>query len=90
MTISEMEISTRAFNCLKNAGVETIDDARRLGRKGLLMLPNFGPKTLAEFEEAIGERLMPASIDLTGVPTASLLDELQRRLKDFSFHRRSE
>src|SRR5262245_6320364 len=49
-------LSTRARNCLREAGIETIDDLITLRRKSpaeLLRLPNFGKATLAEIDRAL-------------------------------------
>lgn len=46
--IEEMDLSVRAYNCLKRAGVRTLDDVIRLGSDRLLEVRNLGKKCYDE------------------------------------------
>lgn len=46
--IEEMNLSVRAYNCLKRAGVRTLDDVIRLGSDRLLEVRNLGKKCYDE------------------------------------------
>ena len=46
--IEEMNLSVRAYNCLKRAGVRTLDDIIRLGSDRLLEVRNLGKKCYDE------------------------------------------
>lgn len=46
--ISELELSVRAANCLKTAGIETLGDLVQMTEHEMLKFPNFGKKSLQE------------------------------------------
>lgn len=46
--IEEMDLSVRAYNCLKRAGVQTLDDIIRLGSDRLREVRNLGKKCYDE------------------------------------------
>lgn len=52
--IDALEISSRTFNVLREAGIETVADLRLLRRADVLALPNAGRKVLAEIEDITG------------------------------------
>lgn len=49
----DMDLSVRAFNCLKAAEVETIGELVALNKADLLKFRNFGKKSLTELEELV-------------------------------------
>lgn len=51
--IDELDISTRAINCLKNNNIETIKDLISYSEKDLEKIKNFGKKSLNELKQAI-------------------------------------
>ncbi|MEJ5165766.1 MAG: DNA-directed RNA polymerase subunit alpha [Thermoanaerobaculia bacterium] len=51
--IDELDISTRAINCLKNNNVETLRDLIAFSEKDLEKIKNFGKKSLTELLEAL-------------------------------------
>jgi hypothetical protein len=51
--IGSTELSLRAKNCLREAGVESLEDILKYRKKELLFLPNLGRKTLCEIEELL-------------------------------------
>jgi hypothetical protein len=53
MTIAEMELSVRAYNCLKAASIETLDDLLSWKPSQLMDLPHFGRKCLNEITEVV-------------------------------------
>jgi DNA-directed RNA polymerase subunit alpha len=52
-SIDELELSVRAFNCLKNAKIHTIRDLVRKSEEDMLQMKNFGRKSLSEVKEVI-------------------------------------
>ena len=54
--IEEMELSYRAFNCLKRAGINTLDDVISLGSDGLLKIRNLGKKSYDEIVRVLVNR----------------------------------
>lgn len=54
--IEEMNLSIRAYNCLKRAGVRTLDDVIRLGSDKLLKVRNLGKKCYDEIVQILVNR----------------------------------
>lgn len=54
--IEEMNLSYRAYNCLKRAGVRTLDDVIRLGSDKLLKVRNLGKKSYDEIVQILVNR----------------------------------
>jgi DNA-directed RNA polymerase subunit alpha len=52
-SISELELSVRAANCLREAKISTIGDLVNMDPAELLKFRNFGKKSLAEIEELL-------------------------------------
>lgn len=53
--VTEMELSVRSSNCLKEAGIKHIGDLVRKGETDMLKYRNFGKKSLSEINEIITE-----------------------------------
>jgi len=54
-SVSELELSVRAANCLKNAGIETISEMVQKTESEMLKTKNFGRKSLNEIKEILTE-----------------------------------
>jgi DNA-directed RNA polymerase subunit alpha len=52
-SIDELELSVRAYNCLKNASVHTIRDLVQRSEPEMLKMKNFGRKSLNEVKEVL-------------------------------------
>ena len=52
MSIEDMDLSVRSYNCLKRANINTIDDLTKKSREDMLKVRNLGLKSL---EEVIGK-----------------------------------
>ena len=50
------KLPSRAVNCLKNEGIKSINDLRKINKKDLLKIPNFGKKSMRELERVIKEQ----------------------------------
>ena len=48
MTIEELDLSVRAFNCLKRAGVNTVSDLINKSQDEIMKVRNLGKKSLEE------------------------------------------
>ena len=48
MTIEDMDLSVRSFNCLKRAGINTIQDLTKRSKDDMLKVRNLGLKSLEE------------------------------------------
>lgn len=51
--VEELELSVRAFNCLRAANIKTVGDLVRYREQDLLKFRNFGRKSLAEVAEIV-------------------------------------
>jgi DNA-directed RNA polymerase subunit alpha len=52
--IEHLELSVRAYNCLRNADVKTLRELLQKSERELLMTRNFGRKSLNEIKEILG------------------------------------
>ena len=48
MTIEELDMSVRAFNCLKRAGINTVEDLINRSEEDMIKVRNLGKKSLEE------------------------------------------
>ena len=48
MTIEELELSVRSFNCLKRAGISTVEDLTNKSENEMMKVRNLGKKSLEE------------------------------------------
>ena len=47
-TIEELDMSVRAFNCLKRAGINTVEDLINRTEEDMIKVRNLGKKSLEE------------------------------------------
>lgn len=64
-SLSDLDLSVRAFNCLKAADVKTLGDLAKLEISDMMKFRNFGKKSLAELEQLIQEKGLTFGMDLT-------------------------
>jgi len=60
MTIEELDLSVRSFNCLKRAGINTVEDLISKTEEDMMRVRNLGRKSLEEVVEkleSLGYRL---------------------------------
>lgn len=55
MPIEEMELSVRSYNCLKRAGINTVEDLTQKSREDMLKVRNLGIKSIDEVCEKLSE-----------------------------------
>jgi len=48
MTIEELDLSVRSFNCLKRAGINTVEDLISKSEEEMMKVRNLGRKSLEE------------------------------------------
>ena len=48
MTIEELDLSVRSFNCLKRAGINTVEDLIGKSEEDMMKVRNLGRKSLDE------------------------------------------
>ena len=73
--VSELGVSVRILNCLKNEGLETVGDVVSTSDMAFLRTPNFGKKSLEELRTAIRAHRQKHDGE-TSSPHANLDDEI--------------
>lgn len=63
--ISELDLSVRAYNCLKAANVKTLGDLASLEVSDMMKFRNFGKKSLAELEQLVADKQLTFGMDLS-------------------------
>ena len=66
MTLEEMELSVRSYNCLKRAGINTVEDLTQYSEEDMVKVRNLGKKSLDEviFKlKSLGYGLKPTGED---------------------------
>ncbi len=53
MTIEELDLSVRAFNCLKRAGINTVSELIQKDQEDMMKVRNLGKKSLEEVEQKL-------------------------------------
>jgi len=53
MSVDELELTVRSYNCLKNAKIQTVRDLVAKTESELLKSKNFGRKSLGELKEVL-------------------------------------
>ena len=74
MTIEELDLSVRSFNCLKRAGINTVEDLISKTEEDMMKVRNLGRKSLDEVIAKLIENGQIATqyVDLNGEPTMDL------------------
>jgi len=55
MTIEELELSVRAYNCLKRAGINSVAELVQRNQEDMMKVRNLGRKSLEEVEQKLQE-----------------------------------
>ncbi|KYG76494.1 MULTISPECIES: DNA-directed RNA polymerase subunit alpha [Roseivirga] len=63
--LNDLDLSVRAYNCLKAADVRTLGDLARLEISDMMKFRNFGKKSLAELEQLIADKNLTFGMDLS-------------------------
>ena len=53
MTIDDLELSVRSNNCLKRAGIQTVEELIQKTEEDMMKVRNLGKKSLKEIKEVI-------------------------------------
>jgi len=62
--IAELDLSVRAYNCLKAANVRSLGDLASLEISDMMKFRNFGKKSLTELEQLISDKNLTFGMDL--------------------------
>ncbi|MEM8893392.1 MAG: DNA-directed RNA polymerase subunit alpha [Bacteroidota bacterium] len=63
--LNDLDLSVRAYNCLKAADVRSLGDLVRLEISDMMKFRNFGKKSLAELEQLVAEKSLTFGMDLS-------------------------
>ena len=55
MTIDDLDLSVRSFNCLKRAGINTVADLTQKTEDDMMKVRNLGRKSLDEVKKKLEE-----------------------------------
>lgn len=84
-SIDELDLSVRAFNCLRRANVSTVGDLVGMSREDLMRVRNMGRRCLFEIEQKLamrGLRLAPEfEVASESTPKTQVVDESDRCLR---------
>jgi DNA-directed RNA polymerase subunit alpha len=64
-TLEDLDLSVRAYNCLKAAKINTLGELVQYDTHELLKFRNFGKKSLVEIEELLSEKGLTFGMDLS-------------------------
>jgi DNA-directed RNA polymerase subunit alpha len=62
--LHDLDLSVRAYNCLKAADVKTLGDLVQLEISDMMKFRNFGKKSLAELEQLVADKNLTFGMDL--------------------------
>jgi DNA-directed RNA polymerase subunit alpha len=63
--LADMDLSVRAYNCLKAADIKTLGDLVQLDMSDMMKFRNFGKKSLTELENLVEEKGLNFGMDLS-------------------------
>ncbi len=72
--LEDLDLSVRAFNCLKAAKINSLSELVQYEQEDLMKFRNFGQKSLSEIEQVLSERGLHFGMDLAKLG----LDDLDR------------
>ncbi|MCB0519128.1 MAG: DNA-directed RNA polymerase subunit alpha, partial [Saprospiraceae bacterium] len=64
-SLEDLDLSVRAYNCLKAAKINTLAELVKYDTHELLKFRNFGKKSLVEIEELLQEKGLTFGMDLS-------------------------
>ena len=65
--LEDLELSVRAFNCLKAAKINSLIELVQYTQEELMKFRNFGQKSLTEIDQVLGERGLSFGMDVSRV-----------------------
>lgn len=63
-SLADLDLSVRAYNCLKSADVRTLGELAKLEISDMMKFRNFGKKSLTELEQLIDEKGLAFGMDV--------------------------
>jgi len=62
--LADLDLSVRAYNCLKSADIKTLGDLAKLEVADMMKFRNFGKKSLTELEQLVAEKNLVFGMDV--------------------------
>jgi len=62
--LTELDLSVRAYNCLKAADIRTLGDLVQLEISDMMKFRNFGKKSLTELEQLVSDKGLTFGMDV--------------------------
>jgi len=63
--LADLDLSVRAYNCLKAADIKTLGELAALDISDMMKFRNFGKKSLAELEQLIQDKNLSFGMDVS-------------------------
>jgi DNA-directed RNA polymerase subunit alpha len=63
-SLADLDLSVRAYNCLKSAEIKTLGDLVRLDISDMMKFRNFGKKSLTELEQLVADKNLTFGMDI--------------------------
>ena len=79
MDIWELDLSVRAYNCLKRAGIDTVEQLKEKSEDELMRVRNLGRRNVEEIREKIGGLNMGEEISIQQAYIEQLIKEELKR-----------
>mgnify|MGYP000059594341 CR=1 FL=1 len=76
MNIDELELSVRSYNCLKRAGINTVEELCNRTSEDMMKVRNLGRKSLEEVLAKLKEHKIHTAIETTGYIKKEIFREL--------------
>ena len=76
MSIDELELSVRSYNCLKRAGINTVEELTNRTPEDMMKVRNLGRKSLEEVLAKLKEHKIHTAIETTGYIKKEIFREL--------------
>ncbi len=82
-SVSELELSVRSANCLKNADIKYIGELVQRTESEMLKTKNFGRKSLNEIKEILADMGLQLGMNVPNFPSREELDRRQQERENY-------
>ena len=72
MMIEDLDLSVRSYNCLKRAGIQTVDELTQKSEDEMMRVRNLGKKSLNEIKGVLSEMGLTLGVRLDNWPPAAI------------------
>ncbi len=78
-TIDDLDLSVRAYNCLKNAGIRYVGDLVKKSEAEMLKTKNFGRKSLNEIKLILLNMGLHFNMEVPDFPDQRIIEQLEKK-----------